>query len=372
MTIGVEEEFIVVDPENFFYAPCAPQILLKLISKDKVYLAKSSLESPFARGRFSFCKREDLKKGFSIVEVKTSPHKCIDSLGEEVKFNRDNLIEAVNDLNLALLPTGIHPLFSKKNCGLENTAALHIHITNNEKSYYNILGCIPQIISLTANSPFVEGKFLAMSSRALHSRAIGVPNNFFERTSDLIVNQHFKTIEVRACDTQLFSNDVIGVAATILCIAQKPICKKIRKFDYIRQRREAINNGRQNVETEMIFKEIATIADELSLSDYITEFFRRKTGAELQLECYRQYGIPSLLPSLWDSMKRDYFIVGNSISTINTTINENNFLYYLFIYSPLFFWNLLKKIRQDDAVHTTELLGSDPSKIVTSSLYKIE
>jgi hypothetical protein len=372
MAFGIEEEFLVVDPSNFFYTPGAPKLLLRLLYNDKRYLSKSSMESILGReGRFSLKNRNDLVKGFSVVETKTSPQKCIDSLKDEVIFHRNNLAEAAKDSNLAILPVGIHPLFSKEICGTENVAALHIHIESKKQYYQNILRNIPQMISLTANSPFSNGEHSAMSSRALFSPSIGIPNNFYKRKSDLIINRHFNTIELRACDTQILPDDVIGAAATIQCIARSPLRKGIKRCDYVAQRQEAIYRGKAKMDLETLLNEISGVAEELSLSDYVSKFFNRKTGGELQYECFKNYGFPTLLSSLWRSFEKGRFVVDSSNVSDDTTIKPNNYLIYLFIYSPIHFFDTLKKIRRDDLVNTTDFFGKNPSEKV-ESLYEEE
>ena len=356
MLIGVEEEFIIVSTSNFFYTPAAPKVLLSMLFKDKKYISKSSLETPLARAKFPKAKK-DFIKGFSIIETKTSPHNDIDSLKEEIIFHRRNLIDSVEDNNLALLPTGVHPFFSPEKCGIENCASLHIHVDKDKKHFLNILRYIPHIIALTANSPFIDAKFLAMCSRALFSPSIGIPYNFYVRESDLIINKFLNTTEVRVCDTQILPDDVIGAAAMIECIAKLNPIKKISKFWYITQRKDAIYEGKKRINTNSLFEEICDIAKELSLDDYIHNFFTRKTGAEWQCKCFDNYGFSTLLTSLWTSMKKERYTIKKSNNNINAEIREDKNIWYLFPYSPLLIYSILKKIRQDNAVHTTDLFG---------------
>jgi hypothetical protein len=356
MLIGVEEEFIIVSTSNFFYTPAAPKVLLSMLFKDRRYLSKSSLETPLASGKIPKTKK-DFIRGFSIIETKTSPHKDIDSLKEEIIFHRHNLIDHVKDNNLALLPTGIHPFFSPEKCGIENCASLHIHVDKDKKHFLNILRYIPHIIALTANSPFVDGKFLAMCSRALFSPSIGTPNNFYERNSDLIINRFLNTIELRVCDTQILPEDVIGIVATIECIAKLDSKKRIEKMEYVAQRKNAIYKGKKEIDIHSLFEEIRNIAEELSLNDYVDNFFKRKTGAEWQCKCSNEYGFSTLLTSLWTSMKKESYTIKKSNNNINAKIEEGKNILYLLPYSPFLLYSILKKIRQDDAVYTTDLFG---------------
>jgi len=361
--LGVEEEFFLVSTSNFFNTPLVPKALLSLIRKDRKYIYKSSIETPLARGKLPKS-RGDLIKGFSLIEVKTSPHEDMESLKAELISNREALIEVAENNNLALLPVGIHPLFNIQNTGLEIVAALHIHVEKeDEKYYYNILRTIPYLIALTANSPFSDGKHTAMSSRALYSPAIGVPNNLYNRNSDLLINKSLNTVELRVPDTQVLVDDVIGAVATIKCIAQLTDVKKITQSWYATNRNDAICTAKKGIDTEELYNEIYNIAEELSLTDYVHSFFTRKTGAEWQLECFNNYGLPTLLKSLYVSMREGKYTIEESNAEINTEIKGGNNLWFLFLYSPFLMLHLIKKLRQDDPIHTTALFGQRKKEV---------
>lgn len=369
MKIGIEEEFITIDSSNLFYTPAAPKILLSMLAKNGIYLSKSSLETPLGRHRFPKSFRE-LENGFTIVEIKTSPHRDIDSLKEEIIFHRKNLIDAASDNDISILPVGIHPFFSQDLCGIENCAALHIHVGDiKKKCYFNILKYVPHLIALTANSPFVRGKFLAMCSRALYSPSIGIPRNFYERTSDLIINNCLNTIELRACDTQIFPDDVIGAAAVIECLALLSESEKISRSKYETQRKNAIYFGKEKLDTNVLFNKISSSAEELGLTDYVTHFFTRMTGAEWQCRCLQKYNFSTLIESLCDSMKTGNYKIKSSKNMPESQVGISNNLYYLIPYLPIMAVNIIKKIRQDDAVNTTTLFGRHPEKIESELLF---
>jgi hypothetical protein len=358
MMIGVEEEFIIVNTSNFFYTPASAKVLINMLLKNRKCFYKSSLETPLGRNRFPR-NMKDLYNGFSIFEMKTSPHKSIDSLKEEILFNRSNLIDILHDDNLAALPIGIHPLFSPEICGIENCAALHIHIDGAKKNHYlNILQYVPQIIALTANSPFINGKFVAMCSRALYSPSIGIPINFYNRTSDLIFNKFLNTTELRACDAQIIPDDIIGLVATIECITSLEKFTRISRGTYSANRMNSVLYGKNGVDLNALLKDIGKISEELSLADIVHPFFKRRTGTEWQIECQNQHGFSTLLKSIWASMKNGkYTIEKSNQENINSIIADKQNLIYSFLYSPLLLHNILKKIRQDDAIHTTNFFG---------------
>lgn len=368
-TLGIEEEFITVSDSNFFYSPSAPRLLTKLILKNFDYISKSSLETPFGRNGISICNMS-FSNGFSIVETKTSPHKCIDSLKEELVFHRSNLVETAKENGLAVLPIGLHPLFSPDICGIENCAALHVHLGKTCKgSYLNILKNIPKLIALSANSPFYSGKLSAMSSRAMFSPSIGIPQNYYERKSDLIFNKFLKTTEVRVCDTQILPTEAVAVAAVVTCISEMVPNKKISGSEYQIDREKSIMQGKNGISTIDLYNAIEDISIELSLNDYVKFFFKRITGAEWQIDCANRFGLPTLLSSLWDSMEKGYLNIQPATHAINNDICDIHNLLFLLPYSPILLKNIFKKIKQDDAVNTTTLFGNDPRNLADGGFY---
>jgi len=357
MKIGIEEEFIVVSTSNYFYTPAAPKMLSNLIYKDITNCRKFSVETPLGRKKIPKT-ISDIVSGFSIIEAKTSPHSDIDLLREELSFNRNLLIEIAIEQNLALLPIGVHPFFSENLCGNENCAALHVHLSGcNKEQYLNILMYIPEIIALTANSPFINGEHKAMCSRALMSPSIGIPKNYYYRDSDLIFNRHLNTTELRVCDSQIHLDDVIGLAATLMSIADLKNKKRISKEEYSINRKNAIIYGKKNINLELIYVDIWEKTNELSLLDIVDKFFKRKTGGEWQLHCKTKFGFSTLLKSLWESMKQGRYKIVESNQEINAiTEGKQNALYVLYC-SPLLVYNIFKKIKQDDAINTTNFFG---------------
>ena len=69
-------------------------------------------------------------------------------------------------------------------------------------------------------------------------------------------------------------------------------------------------------------------------------------------------------------MKKGRYNIKRSDNSIDTEIKEAKNIWYLLPYSPFLIFNILKKIRLDDAIHTTDLFGRDPRKIIGESLYE--
>ena len=131
-----------------------------------------------------------------------------------------------------------------------------------------------------------------------------------------------------------------------------------------RQRRnDAICKAKESIDTEELYNEIYNIAEELSLTDYVHYFFTRKTGAEWQLECFNNYGLSTLLRSLWVSMREGKYTIEKSNTEINTEIRGGNNIWFLFLYSPFLILNLIKKLKQDDSLRTTDLFGQRKKEV---------
>jgi len=343
MKIGIEEEFLVVDPDTLFYSPGAFLIGNRLIYQNGEYFKKSSVELPLNSESIkrSF---QQVKKGFSVVEIKTDPHENIEELRDELKRHRKKIIEVAEENNLYLIPAGLHPLYSSNNTLPDNCAALHIHIENkSEKVYSRILNMVPFLISISTNSPFYNGKFKAMSTRALISPHMGAPVNRYKRTSDLIINKSLNTVEIRTLDIQVTLDESIGIAEIVKKIAEEPVFEKeLSRNQYKDDRKKAINDGKGSV----------SISDEeyevlCNSGKYAKQVLESKNGSSWQMEIMNEYDISSVVYSLWESFKKDKKIKVNRSDKIEVDRINPFDLLHLLPYSPFFFIKKFKKYRQD-------------------------
>jgi len=108
MKVGVEEEFIVVDPETLWITPGAFHLATRLLFQDSQYVRKCSVELPLHSGSVSTILHR-LKEAFCVVELKTDPYTDIDLLRDELVFHRKQLIDVSLDEHLWILPCGLHP-----------------------------------------------------------------------------------------------------------------------------------------------------------------------------------------------------------------------------------------------------------------------
>jgi gamma-glutamyl:cysteine ligase YbdK (ATP-grasp superfamily) len=343
MKMGIEEEFLVLNPDTLFNTPGALRLVNALVYQDIQYFKKSNIELPL---NSKMLKRplSDLKKAFSVVEIKTSPHEDIFEIKNEIQEHRNNLVDAAKENNLMLLPTGIHPLYSSKNSVPDSCASLHIHVENlTDNLYKRLFYMIPFLISVSVNSPFYAGEMKAMSSRSLISHHIGIPKNRFARTSDIIINKSLNTVEIRTLDTQITLDDTIGIVEMIRAIAENDIFDEIQMSEekYLKERHESCKKGRGSVQISEDKYELL-----LKSGDHAKNFLKISSGAEWQIQVAKEFGVPSVITSLWNSLKQNKRTIKTTSKKISEEIVWSNLIYAI-PYSPFLLVDKYKKYHQD-------------------------
>jgi hypothetical protein len=342
MKIGVEEEFIVVDAETLFQTPAAFTLASALAYQDFSLFSKHSVELPLSSRSFSTIIK-NLKKAFSVIEIKTSPHSDIELIREELIFLREQLRDIAEEKNLLVLPTGLHPLFSTVNSMNDNCAALHVHVDYQKGVYEKIKSFIPFLISISTNSPFINGVQQAMSSRLLISPYVGIPGDKNGRYVDLLHNKKFNTIEVRMFDSQVTVDESVGLASIVRGIAESEDNEeKLTTDGYKIQRETAVKNGFKSIKiTDSIYEELH------GLNRYSRKIFDKQNGSDWQIEVFKRYGFSGLVRSLWESYKRDKKIMRKTSKDIDTIHLSIRPLLYFIPYLPFFSINKFEKCRRD-------------------------
>lgn len=342
MKVGIEEEFLVIDPNTLFCTPAAPRIANELVYNNKKYIKKCSVELPLNSGIVKFLSQA--KKGYCVIEIKTDPFEDIEDIKIELDSLRKDIADVAENNGLYLIPTGIHPLFKLRENLIDNCAALHIHIESMDVDIYNRILCnIPFLISISTNSPFYEGEIHAMSSRARISYHMALPKNYYDRESDLLINKSLKTIELRSLDTQITSDDTIGLTSIYKTIAQSnKFNKKITKQDYNKQRQKSILNGRNS---NMLSDEQYDIL--VSTDKYSKMLLEGENGSNWQIKIFEKYGLGSVIVSLWESFKSNNRIVKTTKDKINIAYLKRINLLYFIPYFPFFFIEKIRKYYQD-------------------------
>lgn len=352
MKIGIEEEFIVVDPETLFCSPGAFRLATHVVYKDFKKTYKCSVELPLSSRSIPFILR-NLKKAFTVFEIKTEPFEDIDSLHDELVAYRTDVADIADENHLMVLPTGLHPLYSPQVAIQDSCAALHIHTDYKKENVTKLSSMIPYLISVSANSPFFNGKINAISNRLHVSPHVGIPFKDTGRALDLLHNKRLNTIEVRVLDSQITADDSIGLASIVKTISESErFNKTFTNKEYLFQRNKAINEGLKNISITEEFYELLA-CDTI----YARPFLEQQNGSEWQIEVYNKYGLPSVIYSLWQSFKHNKRVMKQTSKIIDTKNVSKVPLLYVIPYSPFFFLDKYKKC-QGSIVGLINFIGS--------------
>lgn len=245
LTVGVEEEVILLDPERFLPTDSVEDVLSRVSGdprfKAELRCAQLELVTPPAstvadvarelaaarrilveqlRGEIRFAALGTHPSSTSISAV--TPTRRFREIGEELRW-----------LARAALPSGLHVHVAVD--GAERALAVY----NAFRSY------LPEIAALAANSPFYEGRDTGLASARLklredHPRS-GIPPAFDSWRSytdfvawgarggvvrdpsyhwwDLRLNAAYGTVEVRAADSQTRIDHAAGIVALCQSLA---------------------------------------------------------------------------------------------------------------------------------------------------------
>jgi gamma-glutamyl:cysteine ligase YbdK (ATP-grasp superfamily) len=342
MKIGIEEEFIAVDPETLFCIPGAFRLANAMVYRDFSNVKKYSVELPL-HPRFWSDIIKNIGTAFSVFEIKTDPYEDVDKLKDELQLHRNNVADAAKENHLMVLPTGLHPSYSPDSFIPDNCAALHVHVDYQKDVLTRLYEKIPFLISISANSPFFDGKPGLKSNRLRYSPAIKIPTEVFRRGSYIIYNKFFNTIEVRVLDSQVTVSDSIGVASVIKAIAeQEGGCRAFDIKEYTIKRERAMSERvREGLIPLEEYEHIFTY------NEYAKRLLEVGPGSEWQLKIYKKYGLSSVIVSLWESFCADK----RKIASSNLSIDSNNSslfdLLFFIPYFPFFIIDKVKKRHQD-------------------------
>ncbi len=352
MKIGIEEEFIVVDPHSLFCTPGAFRLATGMVYSDFSKVHSCSVELPLS-SRSVHHILTNLKKAFNIFEIKTDATADIDLLREQLRSLRKIVSEIAIDNQLMIIPTGLHPLYSESNGIRDNCAALQVHVDYDKKVFDQLQAMIPFLISISVNSPFIDGKKKDLSNRLSCSPHIGIPTNSGSRSADLIHNKVLDTVEVRVCDTQITVDESIGIASIIQFLSeQNRLGKKRNKKVYETQRKQAARSG---FNSNFISEE--TIDVLRSYNKYAKKKLEKSTGADWQIEIREKENLASVITSLWESFKQDKRILQSVDKEILLDEVRGKDLWYFVSYSPFFFVDKARKCLRDKS-STLKLIKS--------------
>ncbi len=342
-TIGVEEEYMVVDPNTKELKSHEQKIVHEgqKIIKDKV---KAEMHQAVVEVGTDIC--QNVEEAF--VDVSTL-RKTISGIGESLGFKlgaagthpfshwESQLItdharynEIVNELQEAArsnLIFGLHV-----HVGMESRE-LAIHIANSARYF------LPHVYALSTNSPFWEGRLTGYKSFRTkvfdkfprtgipdHFESIEAYENYVKlliRTGcidnakkiwwDLRVHPFFNTVEFRICDIPMTVHETIAIAALFQAICAKLYKLRSQNLNFIMYSRALVNENKwrasrygidgslidfgkeKEVNTRVLIYELLDFVDDVvphlgsrHAINHVHKILENGTGADRQLQVYEK------------------------------------------------------------------------------------
>lgn len=342
-TIGVEEEYMVMDPMTGELKSHEQKIVhegQKLI-KDKV---KAEMHQAVVEVGTDICENIDeayqdisvLRKtisdigaslGFSLGAAGTHPFSMWQS---QLITNHSRYNEIVNELQDAArsnLIFGLHV-----HVGMENREMAN-HIANSTRYF------LPHVFALSTNSPFWEGRqtgYKSFRTKVFDKfPRTGIPESFdsieaydnfiklLMKTNsidnakkiwwDLRVHPFFNTVEFRICDVPLTIDETIAITALFQAICAKIYKLRTMNMNFIQYSRALINENKwrasrygidgflidfgkeEEINTRVLLYELLDFVDDVvdhlgsrHKLEYINKIIETGTGADRQLAVYEE------------------------------------------------------------------------------------
>lgn len=344
-TIGIEEEFQVIDPHTRELRSHMHQIVEggKVVLKEQV---KAEMHQ-------------------SVVEVGTNICKDVKEARKEVTYLRQMVAKLAHKQGLVIAAAGTHP-FSRwqdqlitdhpryeeiiremQDAARSNLIfGLHVHVgiedretgirLMNQARYF-----LPHIFALSTNSPFWEGRntgFKSFRTKVFDKfPRTGIPDEFFSATQyddyiklliktkcidnakkvwwDIRLHPFFNTIEFRICDIPMRIEETITLAAIMQAIIAKLYWLMQYNLSFRTYSRALINENKwraarygienklidfgkeKEVETTQLIEELVEFIDDLvddlgsrKEVNHVFDMMKKGTGADRQLEVFAKTG----------------------------------------------------------------------------------
>ncbi len=342
-TLGVEEEYMVIDPESRELKSHQQKIVTEgqKVIKDKV---KAEMHQ-------------------AVVEVGTDICQNVDEAFADVGTLRKTISQIAGDLGLWVGAAGTHPFshwqsqlitehvrYNEIVNELQEAArsnlifGLHVHVGMETRDMANHIAnstryFLPHIYALSTNSPFWEGRTTGYKS--FRTKVFdkfprtGIPESFesieaydnfikmLVKTNcidnakkiwwDLRVHPFFNTVEFRICDVPMTVPETIAIAALFQGICAKIYKLRLQNMNYIQYSRALINENKwrasrygidgrlidfgkeEEVNTRVLIYELLDFIDDVvdplgsrhALS-YVNKMLEHGTGADRQLKVFEQ------------------------------------------------------------------------------------
>lgn len=345
-TIGIEEEYMVIDPESRelkSHEQKIVEIASKILPEDQV---KAEMHQAVVEVGTGICKntteaRKDLTNlrktiggvanslGFKIGASGTHPFSKWEKqlITDHPRYNE--IVDELQDTARSNLIFGLHV-----HVGMESRD-LAIHIANSMRYF------LPHVYALSTNSPFWEGRntgFKSFRTKVFDKfPRTGIPDYFESyddydnyvklliRTGcidnakkiwwDLRVHPFFNTVEFRICDVPLMIDETIAIAGIFQALCAKLYMLKLQNLNFIKYKRALITENKwrasrygldgrmidfgkeKEVNTRLLIEELLDFIKEVvpylgSGKDiaYVANILAHGTGADRQLEVFNKTG----------------------------------------------------------------------------------
>jgi carboxylate-amine ligase len=348
-TLGIEEEYMVVDPTTRELKSHEQKIVIEgqKIIRDKV---KAEMHQ-------------------AVVEVGTDICQDIQEAHKDVATLRKTIARIAGDLGLQVGAAGTHPFshwesqlitdharYNQIVDELQEAArsnlifGLHVHVGMETREMANHIAnstryFLPHIYALSTNSPFWEGRRTGYKSFRTkvfdkfprtgipdYFESIEAYDNFVKvlvKTNsidnakkiwwDLRVHPFFNTVEFRICDVPMTVDETICIAALFQAICVKIYKLRTQNLNFIMYSRALINENKwrasrygidghlidfgkeEEVNTRVLIYELLDFIDDVldplgsrQAAHFVDKILETGTGADRQLKVYEQSG--SLIP----------------------------------------------------------------------------
>src|SRR4249919_2392732 len=342
-TLGVEEEYMVLDPATFELKSHEQKIVHEgqKVIKDKV---KAEMHQ-------------------AVVEVGTDICTDVDEAYKDVAQLRKTIAEIANGLGFAMGASGTHPFshwesqlitdhvrYNEIVNELQEAArsnlifGLHVHVGMQNREMANHIAnstryFLPHIYALSTNSPFWEGRLTGYKS--FRTKVFdkfprtGIPeafdsieayDNFVKllvKTNcidnakkiwwDLRVHPFFNTVEYRICDVPLTVQETITIAALFQAVSAKLYKLRMQNLNFMSYSRALINENKwragrygidgslidfgkeSEVNTRVLLYELLDFIDDVvphlgsrHAVNNVHKMMEAGTGADRQLKVYEE------------------------------------------------------------------------------------
>jgi len=342
-TLGVEEEYMVLDPATYELKSHEQKIVHEgqKVIKDKV---KAEMHQ-------------------AVVEVGTDICTDVDEAYKDVAQLRKTIAEIANGLGFAMGAAGTHPFshwesqlitdharYNEIVNELQEAArsnlifGLHVHVGMETREMANHIAnstryFLPHIYALSTNSPFWEGRqtgYKSFRTKVFDKfPRTGIPEAFdnielyenyvklLVKTNcidnakkiwwDLRVHPFFNTVEFRICDVPMTVDETIALAALFQAVCAKIYKLRLQNMNFIQYSRALINENKwrasrygidgrlidfgkeEEVNARVLIAELLDFVDDVvdNLGSrhrlaYVNKILENGTGADRQLEVFEK------------------------------------------------------------------------------------